>query len=156
MFIPVYAGLSRYKHLGGENGKKMKKSVLAIFIAATLLISMVGMASASPATSWDFGNNSVMYKNVEAPPAAYQGGLPISAGTSKIILAEHAAQVEGGVPFVSQYWNGQVECSSPEEAKKFTVEIGIYDGSSFTSKGKSDERMLNHPAGLGRTYSTRR
>jgi len=130
----------------------MNKSILAIFVAATLLISMVGMVSADPATSWDFGNNSVMYKNVDAPPAAYKGGLTIAAGTSKIITAENAAQVEDGVPFTLQYWNGQVECSFPAATKKFTVEIGIYDGVLFTSKGKSDERILNHPAGVGRTY----
>ena len=131
---------------------KTKKGIVVCLLTAALLVSMVGTASANPATSWDFGNNSVMYKNVVAPPPAYQGGLPIAAGTSKIVKAENAAQLDGGVSFTAQYWNGQVECSSPTATKKFTVEIGICDGSSFTSKGKSDEKTLDHSSGLGRTY----
>ena len=131
---------------------KTKKGIVAFLLTAALLVSMVGMASADPATAWDFGNNSVMYKNVVAPPAAYQGGLPIAAGTSKIVEAENAAQVVGGVPFAAQTWNGQVECSSPAATKKFTVEIGIYDGTSFTSKGKSAEGTLDHGVGQGRAY----
>ena len=66
---------------------KTKKGIVALILAAALLISMVGMASANTQT-WDLDNNDIMYKiaNDES------GTRTISASGSNRWTADQAAQ----------------------------------------------------------------
>ena len=127
-----------------------KKSIVAFLLAAALLILAVGIASA--AQTWDFDHDDVMYKGEAHTETGTVTIGEVGGGGSNIWRSEHAAQVDEGVAFDAETWNGQLECTDPSLNKKFTVEIGIWNGSSFTSKGKSAEYDLNHWVGFGRAY----
>ena len=122
---------------------KTKKSIIVFLLAAALLISVVSGLS----QTWDFNNDDKMYKGVHTET----GTETINIGASNIWTAEHDAEVDVG--FNAETWNGQLECTSPSANKKFTVEIGIWGGSSFIPKGKSAETILDHASGFGKVYS---
>ena len=123
------------KSVYGKNASR-KKSIVAFLLAAALLISSVGIVSASQ--SWDFNDDNIMYKGEHVE----NGTVAIVAGESNIWRSEHAAQVGEGVAFDAGPWNGVLKCDVPSANKKFTVEIGIWDGSSFSSKGISIEYVF--------------
>ena len=75
------------------------------------------------------------------------GTVTINTSESNIWRAENAARVDEGVAFDAALWDGVLKCSVRSATKKFTVEIGIWDGSSFSSKGKSDEYNFDVPGG---------
>ena len=125
---------------------KAKEGIVVFILAAALLVSMVGVVSASQ--KWDLDQNDIMYKGAHVET----GTVTIVEGGSNNWTAENAAK--GKLKFDSEAWNGQLELwtGQPSTTKKFTVEIGIWDGSSFSSKGKSDEYDFNRPDGKGRPY----
>jgi len=131
--MPVYAGISRYKNLGGENGKKMNKSVLAIVLAATLLISAVGLASADPAFHWDFDDDGIMYQGVSHVES---GNIAINKDTCYTWRSDQSAVPAEGVYFPPEVWQGRLttEISLYE---KYTVDVGYSnaDRSGFVSNG---------------------
>jgi hypothetical protein len=125
----------------------MNKSVLAIVIAATLLISMVGILSANPDVTWAFDDDGKMYRQPHEEYGLINITIPL--GESKIIPAENAAQIEDGVPFSAQLWTGQLEPKIKTSVnKKCTVSLGIWDGASFTSYGTSSEMILKPATGF--------
>ena len=124
---------------------KTKKGIVAFILAAALLVSIVGIGIADPDVTWAFDKDVIMYRQ----PHTESGEVSIAAGASTIWPAANSAQVDEGVPFTAQTWSGQLEAKEPSTDKKCTVEIGIYDGSSFTPKGTSSEIVLNNTAGQG-------
>jgi hypothetical protein len=131
---------------------KMKtSSILGIFLlVSVLVVGLTGVASAfdnSNSQTWDFDDNDVMYK----PPHSEDGTLAIGTGSSNIWTSQHDAEVD--YQFETELWSGQLECTNPSSGKKLTVEIGIWDGSSFASKKTSAEYTLNHNVGEGIVYS---
>jgi hypothetical protein len=118
-----------------------KRSVLAVLVAAVLLSSMVGMASAvsqnwymtdtDPSVS---GANYLMHKD------SGEGiiPVPINAGQSKVWVADEYVTVNQ--IDMSGTWNVNLtvlNVGAPGTAK-FKVDIGTLSGGSFTSKGNAD------------------
>ena len=127
------------KKLGGEIKKMNKnlfrrsvygtnalrnKCIVAFLLAAALLISMVGMASASE--TWDLDSNRVMYAGTHTEI----GSVDISAGGSQVWRSDAPA---GGLYFPAETWNGRLNTAVLD----YTVDIGYSnaDGSGFTSNG---------------------
>ena len=124
----------------------LKKSIVAFLLAAALLISVVGIVSAAD-QKWAFDDDGIMYKSEHTE----NGTVTINAGESNIWRSEHAAQVDEGVAFEAQTWRGQLKVDHPSANKTYTVEVGAWNGTSFTSKAKSEEFDLSCP--LGSAYN---
>ena len=112
---------------------KTKKSIVALLLAATVLISMVGMASAGPSQRWDFDDDNKMYKTAHAE----SGTVTIASGNSNRWDASNSAQCD--LTMSAALWTFNLECQSTSANKKFTVDIGKWDGCTFTSYGTSSE-----------------
>ena len=112
---------------------KAKKGIVVFILAAALLVSMAGVVSASQ--TWEFDHDNVMYKR--DPPHTETGLVTINTSDSNVWRAEYAAN--GSVFIPDCMWIGHLKCTVPSQNKKFTVEIGIWNGSSFTSKAKSSK-----------------
>ena len=114
--------------------KKMnprRRSALAIVVAAVLLISMVGMASAA-SQRWDLDSDGVMYKGEHEE----EGYVFIDRdGDFYIWTADQAAQTT--VPFAAKTWTGYLDDSGM--GWNYEVEIGYSDadGANFVSKGSA-------------------
>ena len=108
---------------------KTKKGIVALLLAAALLVSMVGMASAN-SIIWDLGDNTVMYKE----PHSETGSVTIS--DYYVWHAENPAQPAEGVCFPSgNYW--AVDLEVPEDINgKCTAYLGYWDG-TFHPTGNS-------------------
>jgi hypothetical protein len=120
--------------LGGEIKKKMnktKKGIVAFLLAAALLISMVGMASAN-SIKWDLDNNGVMYSGTHTET----GSVTITQTNSQVWRAENDAKPAGGVYFPAEIWQGRLT-TNEDLAGKYTVDIGYSDagGTNFNSNG---------------------
>ena len=113
---------------------KAKESIVALLLAAALLISMVGIVSASQ--TWDFDDDDIMYKDTHTET----GTVTINTSDSNVWRAENAAN--GSVFIPECLWHGYLKCAYPSPNKNFTVEIGIWSGTSFTSKAKSSKFTL--------------
>ena len=87
-----------------------------------------------------------MYK----PPHSEDGTVAIGKQSSNIWTSQHDAEVD--YQFEREIWSGPLECTSPSSNKKLTVEIGIWNGGSFTSEKTSAEYTLDHESGEGKPY----
>jgi hypothetical protein len=115
-----------------------KRSVLVILVAAVLLSSMVGMASAV-SQNW-YMTNIDQSDNYQMHKTSGYGTLPvtISAGQSKVWVADEYVTVNQ--IDMSGTWNVNItvwNVGPPGEAK-FRVDIGNLSGGYFTSKGNAD------------------
>ena len=111
---------------------KTKRGIVAFLLAATILISVVGMASAD-SLRWDFDDDNTMYRGVHT-----ETGTVTIAGTDDYRWdAENPATVS--LTFSADIWTFNLECQSASADKKFTVDIGKWDGIAFTSYGTSSE-----------------
>ena len=113
--------------------KKTKKGIVVCLLAAALLVSMVGMASAASSQSWYLSSttsdgNEVMYKGSQ------DGGIDdvtvAKNGGYVIWLANESAQCDVGFP--AGDWPGHLK-KGRGGGKIFSVAIGVWDGSSFTA-----------------------
>ncbi|MGB7533304.1 MAG: hypothetical protein WA977_10095 [Halobacteriota archaeon] len=115
--------------------KTKKGSVLGIFLLVSMLVvGLTGVASAFDdynSQTWDFNNDNEMYK----PPHSESGTITIGTEANSIWTAEHDAEVDVG--FSEELWNGQIEVQVASSSKMCTVEVGIWTGSTFQSKGTS-------------------
>lgn len=119
-----------------------KRSVLAILVAAVLLSSIVGMASAASQT-WYLTNTdpSVSGAQYQMHKDSGDGTAPvsISAGQSKVWVADEYATVNQ--IDMSGTWNVNIRVmawSISPGTVKFKVDIGTLSGGSFTPKGNTD------------------
>lgn len=92
---------------------------------------MVGMASAA-SQRWDFDHDNKMYKGVHDE----SGTVQIQPG-NKRWRASNPATCD--LTMSAALWTFNLECQSTSANKKFMVDIGKWDGSTFTSYGTSDE-----------------
>ena len=84
-----------------------------------------------PAQSWFLHNDSAMYKENMSKP---EGTATVSDGSSTIWGANEPAAVDVGFP--AGTWTGKITLSEPFASNKtFTVEVGSYEDSTFTSAG---------------------
>jgi len=115
-----------------EVRKQMKRSIIATILAATVLISMAGMASA--AGTWYLNNDSVMYQD----GSNVSGYVPIGIGGSNVWLAEYAT------PDAINF-NGST-VTMLITALSCTVQIGYSNGSNsnFTA-GSSTQTLPIYP-----------
>ena len=109
---------------------KTKKGIVALILAAALLVSMVGMASANSQT-WDLDSDDLMYKTANAE----SGTKTISASGSNRWTADQAAQC--ACTFQAVNWDLTLERTNSDSGQQFKAEVGIWDGGTFTSKGNA-------------------
>ena len=133
----------------------IKKSIVVCLLAAVLLVSMVGMASAHNSITWNFDSETTtagreMERCGGPGDNGQTGSVLITAGNSVIWTSDEAAAYDVG--FSAQTWNGQIAAVTPSSNKKFKVEVGMWDG-TFHSKGTSGEYTLDHPSGQGRAFN---
>jgi len=87
-----------------------------------------------PAQSWFLSNVSgsyIMYKEDMSKP---EGAVTVSDGSSTIWKADEPATVDVG--FTKGTWTGMIMLSEAfANGETFTVEVGSYDGATFTSAG---------------------
>ena len=89
-----------------------------------------------PAQSWFLsdvtdGGDHIMYKENMSKP---EGTITVSDGSSTVWKANEPATVDVGFPAGS--WTGTIMLSEAfANGETFTVEVGSYDGSTFTSAG---------------------
>ncbi|MCD6207163.1 MAG: hypothetical protein J7J06_04125 [Methanosarcinales archaeon] len=76
----------------------MKRSIVATILAATVLVSMVGMASANV---WHLDNDNVMYQEAGHMES---GNVTIDAGNSSVWRANNSAIPDDGVHFDGDMW----------------------------------------------------
>ena len=107
---------------------KTKKGIVAFLLAAVLLISMVGMASAYSQT-WDLDSNDIMYKTANAE----SGTKTISASSSNVWKADQAAQCD--CTFQEVNWDVTLKRTNAYSGQMVTAKIGVLDGTTFTPKG---------------------
>ena len=106
--------------------------IISMWLAVTLLIGLSSVALAATQT-WDLDSDSIMYKGTHSE----SGTVPINVGNNNVWRAENAAEVD--VPFTADTWYGLLKCQSADSNKKFTVSIGVWNGSSFNAYGTSSE-----------------
>jgi MYXO-CTERM domain-containing protein len=140
----------RYEEWGKSEGEKgrgetvegMKKGISVVVLAAILMVSMVGIASAASIT-WDLDSEEIaagvyeMEKTGGSGDDGQTGNVSITSGSSVIWRADEAAQCD--VYFENETWNGQLSNFSTPGVTDYTVDIGYCDedGSNFTSNGKT-------------------
>jgi len=117
----------------------IRKATVATLLAAAILISLVGMASANSIT-WDLdsGTPLIMWK----PAHTESGSVTISLGEYKVWRANEAATPAGGVYFIAEQWLGRLT-TWEDLSGKYTVDIGYSDadGSSFVSNGNTGSQI---------------
>ena len=97
-----------------------------------------------PAQSWFLHNDSVMYKENMSKP---EDTVTVSDGGSTIWKANEPATVDVGFP--EGTWTGMITLSEAfADGETFTVEVGSYEGSIFTSAGS---KLINGDGSI--TYS---
>lgn len=109
-----------------------RRCVLTLVVAAVLLLSMVGMVSATQ--TWKLSNDHVMYKDL-----SFTGGfVTISASEPYIWTANEAAQCDVG--FAAKNWTGSLRFLQYTGIPLYRVEIGYSDvnGANFVSKGTNN------------------
>jgi hypothetical protein len=112
----------------------MKKNIVALLLAAALLISMVGVASASIKWDLDSGTPLIMWK----PAHGESGAVSFTDGNSKVWRADEDAKPAGGVYFPPDQWQGRLT-TNEDLAGMYTVDIGYSNsgGSGFVSNGNT-------------------
>jgi hypothetical protein len=148
---------SLYKKLGGETKRKMnkqtlgkfnqnaslKKGIVVCLLAAALLVSMVGMASAESQT-WHLSSDDITGGKVMYQGEHQVGGtanVSIGAGNSVIWIANQSALVD--VSFTTDTGWGEQLKKTDATSQYYTVEIGIWNGTAFISKGSSYEQFVS-------------
>ena len=108
-----------------------------VVVAAVLLLSMVGMVSATQ--TWKLSNDHVMYKDLSFTGAF----VTISASGSYIWTANEAAQCDVG--FAAKNWTGFLRFYQYTGVPPYRIEIGYSDanGANFVSKGTNDVSGAN-------------
>ena len=114
-----------------DQNASLKKSIVVCLLAAALLVSMVGMASAD--VTWDLDDDGVMYKE----PHSETDSVTVTSGSSYVWRAEYPAQPAEGVCFPSgRVWGAFLEVSE-NLTGKCTAYFGYWDGSTFHTTGNS-------------------
>ena len=125
---------------------KTKKGIVAFLLAAVLLVSMVGMASAN-SIKWDLdsGTPLIMWK----PDHTESGSVSFGDGDIKVWRADTSAVPDEGVYFLSEQWQGRLT-TNEDLAGKYTVDIGYSnaDGSGFVSNGVTGSQT-SYNSGMG-------
>ena len=113
---------------------KTKKGIVAFLLAAAVLVSMVGTASAGPSLKWDLDSGATLI--MWEPEHTELGSVVIANGVCKVWRADQSATPAGGVGFPAEIWQGRLT-TGVSLAGKYTVEIGSSDanGASFLSNG---------------------
>ena len=120
---------------------KTKKSIVVCLLAAALLVSMVGMASADPDIIWYLRSydpvvNGADYEIHKGSGYGPADSVAIAAGESKIWVANEAAEVE--VSFGTQNWRVLIDYTDEagggflDNGESITVKIGSLDPVSGT------------------------
>jgi len=131
----------------------MKKGIIVMVLTAVLLVSMVGAASAQPehnSIPWDLDSEGII---LVASPDIYRmercGGpgddgqsrtVTIGSGSYAIWRADEAAQCNVGFP--AEEWTGRITRTTSAGEQRYRAYIGIWDGTSFTSKGDSGDVII--------------
>ena len=120
----------------------LKKSIVAFLLAAALLVSMVGMASAQDVITFYLdsseGAASGIYKMWQNDYSSISGNVEISAGGSAIWTANASAQYDAAFP-AGKDWNGNIRRTTTSSDQNFTATIGYYDGSDYHWDGGTAE-----------------
>jgi hypothetical protein len=113
---------------------KTKKSIVAFLLAATILISMVGMVSSDPSLKWDLdsGTPLIMYE----PGHTETGSVTIAKDTCEVWRADQSATPAGGVYFIGEQWLGRLT-TGESLLLMYTADVGYSDadGNNFVSNG---------------------
>ena len=121
---------------------RIGKSIVVCLLTAVLLVSMVGVASATMYyldSDKDTGGSEqyIMWKDSSGECS---GSVDIGADNSEIWTANEAAS--GDVDFSGgKNWAGNIKCAN--DGKKYTAYIGYYDGTNFHSYGDSGEITIS-------------
>ena len=138
-----------------DQNASLKKGIVVCLLAAALLVSMVGMASA--ATVWHHldsveGAASGIYKMWKDDGSECSGSVAITSGGSKIWTSNVPASCDVG--FGGKLWNANIMRVGTTGEEKFTAYIGYYDGSTFHSGGSSGEKTIpDGEAGLSFSFN---
>ena len=120
---------------------EIKRGIVAFLLAAALLVSMVGMASAVNQI-WllkDSGAGACGADYEMCRGSGHGEGYVGMTDQSHIWSADEAVSVAGGVSFGTGTWTGTLDYLGEhsggflDPGETMTVEIGSFDGSTFTS-----------------------
>ena len=122
--------------------------ILGVFLlVAALVVGLAGVALAGEenSTRWRLdseqtGANFRMERDGGPGDDGQTGGVAISGGDSALWIADEAAAVD--VAFSTADWEVQLWRSQTLSDYDITVDIGVWDGSSFTSEGTSTTKTF--------------
>nr|QNO53220.1 hypothetical protein HNLOENAD_00020 [Methanosarcinales archaeon ANME-1 ERB6] len=106
----------------------MIKGIVVVVLAAALLVSMVGVASAAAPQIWYLDNetHTVTGKTMEKTIGTQSGNVTIPVGGSQIWLAGNDAECD--VTFPSGAW--VIETKTALDEGKCTIQVGRWDTST--------------------------
>jgi hypothetical protein len=121
----------------------MKTGIVVTVLAATLLFSIVTVTIASPdSIQWDLDSEFIAtgVSQMErvgglSDTIGQSGTVTIGSGSYAIWRADEAAQCNVGFP--AEEWTGRITRTTNVGDQCYKAYIGIWDGTSFTSKGDS-------------------
>lgn len=121
---------------------RIRKSIVVCLLTAALLVSMVGMGSATMYyLDSDINASSGQHIMWKDSYSVCNGDVAIGVGGNKIWTANEPASCDVGFS-ESKTWTGRIARTTTSSDQKFTVYVGYYDN-SFHSSGDSGEVTIS-------------